>query len=353
MIETGATAGGCPHAPASELGPRGRVGERSPSRSGARRARAGRRAGGSGPRQGQSCGRSVRGAPRTAKLSPPPEVRGAEEAGRGRLRGVPGGPRLPELQEEAPGGAGGAWSAPPPSPVPARPRRASRTHLAVELADRHDRAGRAEPRTPCPAGCPLARSLVPRRAAGPGSSLPRWLSVHGRPAWRHLPGLAESWYASRPFPPTCPAGFLEAPQPARSLPARPLLPRRRPGRSGARAGGRGRRPRGAAPRSGMGGRRCPRGAGGPAGVCRRRRRLCAPRGRAGRALPRARRRGVLRPGGGAGEERAAAAPCWTPGARGTGARRLPHLPRRAPGPRGLCLGRLRGDVVRAKKKREK
>lgn len=39
MIETGATAGGCPHAPASELGPRGRVGELS--RSGARRGERG------------------------------------------------------------------------------------------------------------------------------------------------------------------------------------------------------------------------------------------------------------------------------------------------------------------------
>lgn len=122
-------------------------------------------------------------------------------------------PRLPELQEEAPGRAvGGPGARRPrpaqPSPVPVRPRRASRTHLAVELADRHDRAGRAEPRTPCPAGRPLARSLAPRRAAGPGSSLPRWLSVHGRPAWRHLPGLAESCYASRPFPrPVPPASW--------------------------------------------------------------------------------------------------------------------------------------------------
>lgn len=79
----------------------------------------------------------------------------------------------------------------------------------------------------------------------------RRLSVLGRPVRRHL--LPE-FLGSFPSSPTCPAGFLEAPRPARCLRERPLLPRRR-----RRAGGGG--GRGAAPRAGMGG-----GAGAPEGA---------------------------------------------------------------------------------------
>lgn len=60
-------------------------------------------------------------------------------------RRCPGGPRWPGAHSPRPTQS---------SPVPARPRRAARTHLAVELADRHDPAGRAEPGAPCPADCP-------------------------------------------------------------------------------------------------------------------------------------------------------------------------------------------------------
>lgn len=253
----------------------------------------------------------------------PPDSRGR--------RSLPGGPRRPGARRPLPT---------QPSPVRARPRSAARTHLAVELADRHDPARRAEP------GC-RASGRPPRCPSG---------SVHGGPAWRHLPGLAESWCVSRPFPPTCPAGFQAA---------RPLLPRRRRrcGRAGV-ASGRGRRPRGAAPRSGVGG-----GAGvepGRGGVtCGRRSARpgsvaaddayepagpgCThppappppppPRGPPGRG----------RGGRGAGGGR----PLLDAGARGTGARPLPHLPRHAPGPRGLRRRRLGGAVVQTRIKRGK
>lgn len=104
-------------------------------------------------RPGVGEGPAAPGAPRTAKLSPPPEVWGAEKTASGeatrRLRGPPdswsrkgrlrGGPRRPRARRPRP---------PHLCPRPAR------THLAVELADRHDPAGRAGPGAPCPADCP-------------------------------------------------------------------------------------------------------------------------------------------------------------------------------------------------------
>lgn len=263
---------------------------------------AGRRGGDDSPRQGLSRGRSARGASGTAKLSPPPEVRGAEETEREAERclrcpypGLPG-------SKAAPRRASPARSAPPPPHAALTCARPARTHLAVELADRHDPARRAAP------GLPRPRTA---------SSLPQRLSVHGGPAWRHLPGLAESCCVSPSLSPDLPGrlpgGATFTPAAAASL---------RPGRSCERAGQEAARRR--SPRR-CGGR-CRRGAGegAPAGVGAGDPALppptpVRPQGQAARALARPRprrRRGVHRAGGGAAEELAAAAPCWTPALAG-------------------------------------
>lgn len=207
-----------------------------PDGSGTRTATAERRGAGDSPGRGGSRERSPRGAPGTAKLSPPPEVRGAEAAMRGSVRGVP---RRSQLREAA--GEGAPESRPPRSPHPYPGPGAARTHLAVELADRHDPRGPGRARTPWPAG-------DPRSCPGGGGSrlLAAPAALSPRPA-----RLAPSSRAAREFlgsflsSPTCPAGFLEAPRPACSRPARPLLQRRRR-RSGGRAGGAGGRGRGRA-----------------------------------------------------------------------------------------------------------
>lgn len=54
------------------------------------------------PARGGSRGRSARGAPGTAKLSLPPEVRGAEAAARGQAERRPPPPLPAEPQEKAP-----------------------------------------------------------------------------------------------------------------------------------------------------------------------------------------------------------------------------------------------------------
>lgn len=223
---------------------------------------AGRRGGDDSPRQGLSRGRSARGASGTAKLSPPPEVRGAEEDCERETERCPY-PGLPG-SKAAPRRASAARSAPPPPHAALTCARPARTHLAVELADRHDPARRAAP------GLPRPRTA---------SSLPQRLSVHGGPAWRHLPGLAESCCVSPSLSPDLPGrlpgGATFTPAAAASL---------RPGRSCERAGQEAARRR--SPRR-CGGR-CRRGAGPgrghlraserATGLCRRQR-LCARRAR--------------------------------------------------------------------------
>lgn len=192
------------------------------------------------------------------------------------------------------------------------------------------------------------------RARGRPPRCPRGSQSTAGPPGAIFLGWPRVAVCPRPFPPTCPAGF-----PA----ARPLLPRRRRrcGPAGV-ASGRGRRPRGAAPRAGVGG-----GAGvepGPGGgTCGRRSgrpgsaaaNACAPAGpgctrpRAPPPPPPRGPPGRGRGGRGAGGGR----PLLDAGARGTGARPLPHLPRRARGPRRLCRGRLGGDVVQTRKKKKK
>lgn len=217
-IETGATTRGCAHAPGSELvgtPPLPAVRGTQPKRSRGEDAMAGRRGGDDSPRQGLSRGRSARGASGTAKLSPPPEVRGAEEDCERETERCPY-PGLPG-SKAAPRRASAARSAPPPPHAALTCARPARTHLAVELADRHDPARRAAP------GLPRPRTA---------SSLPQRLSVHGGPAWRHLPGLAESCCVSPSLSPDLPGrlpgGATFTPAAAASL---------RPGRSCERAGG--------------------------------------------------------------------------------------------------------------------
>lgn len=285
--------------------------------------------------QGQRRGRSARGAPGTAKLSPPPEVRGAEAAAaRGSRCGVFRRPPAPRAAGEgAPEGRGGR-SAPSPPPLrsPARARAAAGTHLAVELADRHDPAGRAEPGAPCLAGGP--RSCT----GGWRGPAPRWpggsQSTVGPPGAIFLcrPGVSLVLVLfPRPAPPASWRGRGRL-----ALGRRDLYSRRggaaaaRPER---RAGGEG---GGAAPLPAQVWEEVREpasegGAGGRGAVAA----ACEPcRGRAGRALPRPRRRGVLGAGGGAGQGAGPAAPCWTPSARGD---------RCAPGARtcraALCLRR--------------
>lgn len=216
------------------------------------------------PSPGAEPGRSARGASGTAKLSPPPEVRGAEETEREAERclrcpypGLPG-------SKAAPRRASAARSAPPPPHAPLTCARPARTHLAVELADRHDPARRAAP------GLPRPRTA---------SSLPQRLSVHGGPAWRHLPGLAESCCVSPSLSPDLP-GRLPGGATFTLAAAASL----RPGRSCERAGQEAARRR--SPRR-CGGR-CRRGAGPGRGHLRaseratrlcRRQRLCARRAR--------------------------------------------------------------------------
>lgn len=246
---------------------------------------------------------------------------------RGSVRGVPR-----RSQPRGAAGEGAPESRPPRSPHPYPGPGAARTHLAVELADRHDPRGPGRARTPWPAG-------GPRSCPGGGGSrlLAAPAALSPRPA-----RLAPSSRAAREFlgsflsSPTCPAGFLEAPRPARSRPARPLLPRRRR-RSGGRAGGAGGRGRGrAAPlpaqvweaaREEEGGRASQAAAGAPPPPPP----PLSPAG-AGPAAPPAPRAapGSSRPGAGPRDERTPSAPCWTPGARGTGARRLPTPASRRP-----------------------
>lgn len=184
----------------------------------------------------------------------------------------------------------------PPAPVPARPGRAARTHLAVELADRHDPAGRAERGAPCPAD-------GPRPCPGGGGSAPlaaRRRSVRGPPAWRHLPGLPRVWSSPR-LSSTC----------RRSLPARATFTpgrQRRGGRAGVARAGEEAAPRRAPLRYW---RRCERGraeagASGPRPGPERCRRRGALRGRAGRALPRGVSAGSCGPGAGRGGRAAGA-----------------------------------------------
>lgn len=187
---------------------------------------------------------------------------------------------------------------------------------------------------------------------GSGSSRPQRLSVHGRPSWRHLPGLFESFSVLSPFlQPAPPASWRRRSRLA--LCRRDLYSRGSGGAAAAgqewRPGGRGRRPRSAAPGSGMGG-----GAGeggGREGRGRARVRAgggCTAAaafepcpGRTRRALSRPRRRGVLLAGGGAAQGAGADCPLLD-------ARRAPD--RCAPGP-GTCGGR--GSGADQKKKRWK
>lgn len=90
-----------------------------PDGAGTRTATAERRGAGDSPGRGGSRGRSPRGAPGTAKFSPPPEVRGAEAAMRGSVRGVP---RRSQPRGAAGEGAPREPPAPQPSPVPRAPR---------------------------------------------------------------------------------------------------------------------------------------------------------------------------------------------------------------------------------------
>ena len=287
-----------------------------PDGAGTSTATAERRGAGDSPGRGGSRGRSARGAPGTAKLSPPPEVRGAEAAS-------PAAPSPAEPQEKAPPRAARP-AALTRTPGPARP---ALTWLYSSLTDMTP-AGRAEP-GPRGQRAALARVLG---AAGPGSSRPRRLSVHGRPVWRHLPGLPESFSVLFSLPrPAPPASWRRR--------GRLALGRRdlysRGGGGGAAAAGQewraGERPRGAAPRSGMGG-----GAGGrgrarvlPAGAPPPPPLSPAGAGPAAPPAPRA-AAGSSRPGAGPREEQAPSAPCWTPGALGTGARRVPTPAARRP-----------------------
>lgn len=106
---TGFRAGGDPPAP------RPAVRGTQPKRSRGGDAMAGRRGGDDSPRQGLSRGRSARGASGTAKLSPPPEVRGAEETERegGREVSPVPLPRTPGVEGGSPEGLGGPERAAP------------------------------------------------------------------------------------------------------------------------------------------------------------------------------------------------------------------------------------------------
>lgn len=298
-----------------------------------------------------SAGRS-----RNSKLSPPPEVSGAEETAGSRLRGVSGRPPTPAAAGEGAPAAAVARSTPPrpapPSPVPARTLRAARTHLAVELADRHDPA--------CPAGpgAPCGRTTLAGAPAGGGSRLlaaPAALSP--RPA-RLAPSscAGREFVVSRPFPPPAPPASWR--RRGRLAPCRRDLYSRGDGVAAAgpelRAGGGGGR---AAPHSGIGGG-ASAGRGRAAGRASEPAaselppRLCSPRGRAGRALPRPRTAGSSRPGAG----RACGGCRPPPAGRGAHAGQVhagaaPAAPRS--GTSQAVPGRQGGDAVQTRKRKKR
>lgn len=226
----------------------------------------------------------------------------------------------------------------------------ARTHLAVELADRHDPADRPEP------GHRAWRAALPRAPPSGWSRLlsALRLSVHGRPAWRHLPGPAESFpvslHSPRDLLRRLPGGAAASSLSAGATFTPAVATQLQPGRSC----GRGRRRRGAAPRSGMGGGAGTR-EGGPkteeegSGTGGRYAAAAAFEpcgGRAGRALPRPRRSGVHGAGGGAGRGTGAGRPLLA-------AERTPAQVRPGCGTCRATLGSLSGEAGQGECRRER